>query len=213
MIKIGDRLKEERKRQGLSLDQVAKATKIRSPFIAAIEEGDYARLPGSSYTQGFVKNYIEFLGLPMKDSMAMFRREFNEKEYMGIVPESFVGKEEIPLKTIRLNRTIALVSVIVVAILLYLFYQYKSAFFAPGLTITLPSERSTIAAQSIMVTGTTDINTTVTVNNLPAFVDNTGHFTKEIPVFPGNSTIVVKSINSFGRITSIERHVIVKVGQ
>lgn len=212
MIRIGDKLKEERKRQGLSLEQVAKATKIRPSFLEAIEKGDYARLPGSSYTPGFVKNYIEFLGLPLRDSMAMFRREFNEKEYLGIVPDSFVAKEEIPLKTVRLNRAIALVVTIVIVIIFYLFYQYRSAFFAPSLSVAAPTERSVIAAQSVMVSGITDPNTTVTINNLPAFVDNSGHFTKEIPVFPGASTVVVKSVNSFGRMTTLERHIIVKVG-
>ncbi len=213
MIKIGERLKQERIKKGYTLDQIAKATKIRPQFITAIEEGNYTKLPGSSYTQGFVKNYIEFLDLPMKESMAMFRREFNEKEYVGIVPDSFVNKEDIPLKTVRLNRAIALVVIAVVGILLYLFYQYRSAFFAPALTVDVPVERAIVASQSVVVSGATDSNTTVTVNNLPAFVDANGHFTKEVPVFPGTSTIVIKSVNSFGRITSLERHIVVRVGQ
>lgn len=213
MIKIGNRLKEERKKQGYTIDQVAKATKIRPQFIIAIEEGEYTRLPGSSYTPGFVKNYIEFLGLPVRDSMAMFRREFTEKEYQGIVPDSFVGKENIPFKTIRFTRAVSLVGMLVVAILLYLFYQYRSAFFSPALLVTTPVERSTVSSQAVIVSGTTDVNATVTVNNLPAFVDTNGHFTKEIPVFPGTSTVTIKSVNSFGRLTTLERHIIVTVGQ
>lgn len=213
MIKIGERLKEERKKQGYTIDQVAKATKIRPAFLQAIEAGEYRRLPGSSYTQGFVKNYIEFLGLPMRESLAMFRREFDELAYTKVMPDSFVGKEDIPLKTVRLNRAIGMVVVIIVTILFYLFYQYRSAFFSPALSVDMPKERSTISAQSVMVSGVSDSNTTVTVNNLPAYVDDTGHFTKELPVFPGTLTIVVKSVNSFGRVTTLERHIVVNVGQ
>lgn len=213
MIKIGDRLKQERKQQGYTIEEVAKSTKIRPQFIAAIEEGEYTRLPGSSYTQGFVKNYIEFLGLPMRESMAMFRREFDEKQYLGVIPESFVGKEEIPLKTVRLNRTIGIVSLLVLAVVGYLFYQYRSAFFSPALTVDTPAERATVTSQTVVVSGETDANTTVTVDNLPAFVDTSGHFTKEIPVFPGTTTIDIKTVNSFGRMTSLERHIIVKVAQ
>ncbi|HEX7041997.1 MAG TPA: helix-turn-helix domain-containing protein [Patescibacteria group bacterium] len=213
MIKIGDRLKEERKKQGLAIDEVARSTKIRPQFISAIETGDYRRLPGSSYTQGFVKNYIEFLGLPMKESMAMFRREYNEIEYTKVMPDSFVGREDIPLKTFRLNRAIGLVLVIVIGILFYLFYQYRSAFFAPSLSVDSPPERAKISSQTVAVSGITDTNTTVTVNDLPTLVDSTGHFIKEIPVFPGTTTITIKSENSFGKISTVERHVIVAVGQ
>ncbi len=213
MIKIGDRLKQERKQQGYTIDEIAKATKIRPQFIVAIEAGDYTRLPGSSYTQGFVKNYIEFLGLPMRESLAMFRREFDEKQYVDVVPESFVGKEDIPLKTIRLNRAIGIVSLIVLIVMLYLFSQYRSAFFSPQLSVDVPAERAPIASQTVVVTGTTDPSSTVTVNGLPAYVDANGKFRKEIPVFPGVATISIKSVNNFGRISSVERHVVVTVAQ
>lgn len=213
MIRIGDRLREERTKKGLSIVEVARATKIRPAFLQAIEVGDYSKLPGSSYAHGFVKNYIEFLGLPIREYMAMFRREFNEKEYLGIIPDSFVQKEDIPLKTVRLNRTIAIAVAVIVIILSYLFFQYRSSVFSPTLAITSPLDKAKIAAQTVLVTGTTDPNSTVTVNGLPAFVDPNGKFSKEIPVFPGVATISIKSVNNFGRVTLLERHVVVSVAQ
>jgi hypothetical protein len=145
--------------------------------------------------------------------MAMFRREFNEKEYQGLIPDSFVGKEDIPVKTIRGNRAIGIAAVLIVAVVSYLFFQYRAAFFMPALSVTAPQDRAKVTSQTVVVSGTTDTNTTVVVNDLPAYVDANGHFTKEIPVFPGNAAIIVKAVNSFGKVSEISRHITVLIGQ
>lgn len=56
----------KRGKKGLSINDAADATKIRMSFISAIERGEYKKLPSGAYIQGFVKNYIEFLGLPKR---------------------------------------------------------------------------------------------------------------------------------------------------
>lgn len=213
MIRVGEKIKEARIKKGFTVAEVARATKIRPAFLHAIENGSYQELPGGSYAHGFVKNYVDFLGLPSREYMALFRREFDEKEHLGVLPESFVGKEEIPLKTVRLNRAIGVVSAVVVLILLYIFFQYRAAFLNPTLTLSYPPDNTKVSSQTILVTGNTDPNTTVTVNNLPAYVDNDGHFSKEIPVFPGNEVVSVKAVNSFGKTAVVEKHIFVTVQQ
>lgn len=207
MIKIGDKLREERKRQGYSLDQVAKATKIRLNFLQAIEDGTYAKLPGVSYAHGFVKNYLEFLNLPIREYMALFRREYNEQEQRRLMPTGFVGKEEIPLKKFSLIRAVWLGVVVLLGLAIYLAFQYRASFLSPALTVASPKENEVISSQTVRVTGSTDVNTAVTVNNLPAYTDNNGNFAKEIPVFSGDALITIRAVNSFGKITTLVRHV------
>lgn len=211
MIRVGETLKEERKKKGLTLSQVAKATKIRESFLLAIEEGKYQELPGSSYAHGFVKNYLEYLELPIREYMALFRREYDEKENSKLMPEGLIGKENIPLHRFSVRQAFWLGGVVILALFAYLLFQYRQAFWAPQLVVSTPTEKAVLVAQSILVSGTTDPNTTVTVNTLPAYVDSTGKFSKEIPVFPGDITISIKAVNSFGKITDVERHVRVKV--
>lgn len=210
MIRIGDRLKEEREQQGYSLEDVAKSTKIRVQFLKAIEEGNYSSLPSVTYVQGFVKNYIDFLGLPQKQLLALFRREFDEQEYTHIVPENISAKKEISLNRRRIRQAVVLGAAILVGLLLYIFIQYRQALFSPSLNIITPKEHATISAQTITVSGDTEANTSVTVNGIPVIVDQGGNFTKEVTVFSGPSTIVVKSINSFGKTSEIDRHITVK---
>jgi cytoskeleton protein RodZ len=61
--KIGRILQQKRKEQGLSLEEVEQATKIRKRYLDGLEREDYAVLPDWVYAQGFLKTYANFLGL------------------------------------------------------------------------------------------------------------------------------------------------------
>lgn len=214
MIKVGEKLKEERKRKGLSLEMVAKATKIRITFLQAIEDGKYSKLPGSNYAHGFVKNYAEYLGLPVKEYLALFRREYDENTERKVLPEGLVGgSTDIPIKRFALRQAFWLGGIVLLALFAYLLFQYRAAIWSPQLTVNSPVENATIHAQSVSVSGTTDPDTAVTVNTLPAYVDSNGKFVKVLPVFAGNATISVKAVNSFGKVSTVERHITVAVQQ
>lgn len=210
MIRVGQRLQEERVRQGLSIAEVAKATKIRLQFLSSIESGDYKLLPSSAYIQGFIRNYAEFLGLPVKDTLALFRREFDEREYLGVLPESFTNKKASRLPGFRLGPTALLLGAIVLFVIGYVFFQYRSAFLSPDLTISSPKENATVAAQVVSVVGKTEQNISVTVNDDPVYVEKDGSFTKDVTVFSGQQVITVKAINSFGKKAVVTRHIIVR---
>lgn len=209
MTRLGQRLKEERLSKNLSIEEVAKATKIRPQFISAIEQSNYKNLPSKAYAHGFVKNYVAYLGLPIRDSLAMFRREFNEKEYVDVLPESFTKQREIPLSRINWHKTVLTIVVVFVLLAGFLFFQYRAALFDPSLSVSSPKENSTVTSEEIAVKGTTDSNNTLLVNNNSTYVDANGNFTKTITVFSGKNTITIVATNRFGRKKIIERHVTV----
>ncbi len=60
---LGALLREERERQGLSVDEVSDKIKITRTCLAAIEEGNESSLPHPVYAKGFIKNYAKLLGL------------------------------------------------------------------------------------------------------------------------------------------------------
>lgn len=209
MVSVGKRLYEERIKKGLTLDEVAKATKIRSSFLSAIEKGEYSNLPSSAYIQGFVKNYAEFLGLPKKEFSALFRREFNEKEFLSVLPKGLATKNDIPLKRLRFGTTAVLVLLVFIMLSTYLLFQYRYSIINPPLEVYLPKENQVIN-QSVTINGKTDPNATVYINNDPVFLDSTGSFKKNIELFPGKRIIKIKSVNRFGKETVLDRHVDVK---
>lgn len=210
MTRLGLRLKEERVSRGLTIDEVAKATKIRPQFINAIEQGSYKKLPSKAYAHGFVRNYIVFLDLPMRESLAMFRREFDEREYVDVLPESFTKKREIALNHINWQKTTLATGIVILGFLCFLFFQYREVLFNPRLTILFPKENAILTKEEITVIGSTNVNAIIRVNNVSAYVDQNGHFTKSIVVFPGEYTITVIATNKFGRSTMVKRDIQVK---
>ncbi len=63
----GARLKTAREAKGLSLEEVASATRINKQFLRAIEEGTPINMP-ELYVRAFVKDYTEYLGLGEEQS-------------------------------------------------------------------------------------------------------------------------------------------------
>ncbi len=209
MVKFGERVRSARLRKGLTIDEVAKATRIRSHFISALEAGNYKKLP-SAYIQGFARNYVEFLSLPSRELMALFRREFDEREYVSVLPESFTNRQEWRLHRFKLSQAISFTVLVLLLLSGYVLWQYLGAFFDPGLNVLTPKENAVLTTQSITVTGTTDPNNTVTIDNDPAFVDSSGHFKKLVTIFAGKKTVSIKAINHFGKKQIVERHVTVQ---
>ena len=60
---LGDILRRTREERGLSLDDVAKDTKIPRSHLLAIESGEMDRLPGRIFARFFIKEYLSYLGL------------------------------------------------------------------------------------------------------------------------------------------------------
>ena len=209
MITAGQKLYEERIRRGLTLEEIARATKIRSSFLSAIEKGEYKKLPSSAYIQGFVKNYAEFLGLPQKEIVALFKREFNEREFLSVLPQGFSKDQDVSLTGIRFGQTAFAIIAIFVTLLGYILFQYRYAFINPPLEIDTPKEGEMVSVP-FFVSGKTDPNATVFINEDSIVVDADGNFKKNITLFPGKTIIKITAQNRLGKKTQIDRHVEIK---
>jgi cytoskeleton protein RodZ len=67
----GARLKLAREAAGLSLDQVAQQLKLAPRQVKALEDEDFAQLPGRTFARGFVRNYARLLNLNGDDLLAL----------------------------------------------------------------------------------------------------------------------------------------------
>lgn len=72
MSDVGEMLRDARHKRGVGLDEVAAATRIKEPFLAALEDGDYSLLPGPAYITGFLRNYASYLGLHPDDVVQQY---------------------------------------------------------------------------------------------------------------------------------------------
>lgn len=62
-IGLGEALRLEREKRGLTLEQVASATKIGMKYLISIEADQYGDLPAKPFVRGFLVSYCRFVGL------------------------------------------------------------------------------------------------------------------------------------------------------
>lgn len=72
---VGDWLAARRRVLGLSLEDVAVATRVREDYLAAFEDMDARRLPAGPYAPGFVRTYAIHLELDPEAVANRFREE------------------------------------------------------------------------------------------------------------------------------------------
>ena len=70
MNNLGEILQEARKAKGLSLRDASDATKIRSDFLASMEQGDFGFDLPEIYKRGFLRLYADYLDLDETQIMA-----------------------------------------------------------------------------------------------------------------------------------------------
>ena len=67
LASFGEELRREREIRGISLKEIADATKISKRFLEAIERNDHRTLPAPVFTRGFVREYARYVGLSCEE--------------------------------------------------------------------------------------------------------------------------------------------------
>jgi cytoskeleton protein RodZ len=71
-MSLGSHLRELRERRGLSLDELARSTRVARRYLEALEADEYASLPAPVFIRGFVRAYCQVLGAPAEEALALY---------------------------------------------------------------------------------------------------------------------------------------------
>lgn len=211
MRTVGQILKDERERKFYTLDEIEKTTKIRKELLEALEADQYSKLPPPTFVQGFIKNYGKLLGLPTEKLLAIYRREFSDLKHPPRILESFVSP--VDKKRFRLTPTKLLGMVVfglIIIFFLYLWFEYRFLVGSPFLEVDKPTNQQSIENTSVVVSGRTDPETTVSINGQEIQVDISGKFSQEIKLTEGENNIFITATSKFGKVTKVERTVFLK---
>jgi transcriptional regulator with XRE-family HTH domain len=96
MLTFGDRLRAEREKRNVSLDQIAASTRIRRHHLDALERNAFSELPGPVFNRGYVRAYAAFLGTDPEPLLKAYSRELRVRE----LPEQVAGTAD-PLIELR----------------------------------------------------------------------------------------------------------------
>src|SRR5437870_11259015 len=80
MTDFGAQLKQAREQRGISLRQIATATKISMAALEALERNDFSHLPGGIFSRAFVRAYALEVGLDPELTVQDFLVEYEQND-------------------------------------------------------------------------------------------------------------------------------------
>ncbi len=126
MPALGERFRAAREARGLTLSDVAEQIRIRSVYLAAIEDESWASIGAPVYIRGFLRTYARFLGLDPEEVVAEFNGEASAPappipSAPGSPPKtSYLADEQVPARGLSpLIWVASLVAVVLIAIVVY----------------------------------------------------------------------------------------------
>ena len=72
MSSIGNILRTERETQSRTLTEVSNAVYIKTKYLSALEEENFAAIPGEVYVKGFIRAYASYLGMDGEELVAQY---------------------------------------------------------------------------------------------------------------------------------------------
>jgi cytoskeleton protein RodZ len=83
---FGERLKRERELREVSASEITSATRISGRFLEALENEDWAKLPGGIFNRGFVRAIARYLGLDEESFLAEYDLAHGEQKIEAPAP-------------------------------------------------------------------------------------------------------------------------------
>lgn len=214
MGRLGDALRSQRERKGITLEQAAEDTRIRQKFLESLESGDHQALPGAVYTKGFLRNYADYLDLDGDELIGLYTAERAEAPEP---PRSFEPMKPIMRRNVFISPSLLIPLLVVVAValfVLYLSYQFTAFATPPRLEIFEPAGDTIVRAEELTVRGRTVPGARVTVRVFPGpqqgpdvIAGADGAFSAEVRLSPGANHIEVQVLDAAGKVNQLSRSV------
>jgi hypothetical protein len=213
VARLGETLRAQREKKGITLEQAASDTRIREKFLKALEDSDFQTLPGTVYTKGFLRNYAEYLELDTEELVVQFHQERDQPE----APRAFKPIGPIMRRNLIFTPRVLIPVVVLAGIVLfvsYLYYQFVSFAVPPKIDVTDPGSDAIAQSAEFTVKGRTVPDGRVTVQVFPGPLTVTdihpnpdGTFSVNVQLNPGANHIVVEVLDVTGKVGRASRTV------
>lgn len=155
MPALGERFRAAREARGLTLSDVAEHIRIRSVYLAAIEEENWTAIGAPVYIRGFLRTYARFLGLEPEEVVAEFNSQASAPPppvpaAPGAPPRTtYLADEEPPARALSPLIWIAsLVAVVLIAVVVYNEATFHARQSANALPSNSPTNSPTVVASA-----------------------------------------------------------------
>ncbi len=195
MLTVGEILKQEREKKGLTLPDIEKDIRVRTKFLKAIEENRWDIFTSKIYIEGLIKNYSGLLGLDTKKMLAFFRREYEKKEVLTF-RKSISSKYLTPETKKYLYRLIVL---IFLSFFVYFIYQLKLYLSPPKVEIVSPTTSTFKREERVRIIGKTEPEAAVTIFGNRIYQNKNGVFVYDFPLKEGRNELIIEVVGANGK--------------
>ena len=106
-----------------------------------------------------------------------------------------------------MRRLIFILAVLLIAG--YGFFEARRLIGGPSIVLDMPQDGSATSSMSVLISGTAQNISFLTIDDAPAFTDQQGHFSERLTPPPGYAIFTVAATDRFGRRTSAQVHITV----
>ncbi len=205
---IGETIKSLRKRQGISLDMVAKATCIQRKYVVAFEKDAYHELPDQLYARHFLRLIVQAVNGDAEYFLSRFDEECGSCPAM--VDELRTPRQRISKQLLTQWRRVAsrvLIGGVALLLLFYMGQQIHTLLAPPRLLVDAPNSDIQTATATLVVSGQTEPEVQIKVNDTSVLADPTGRFTTQITLTRGLNIITVEAQKKYGQTNLVQRTV------
>ena len=203
---IGSILREARQSHKWTLRDAEKKTGIARRYLEYLEADDFYKLPGSTYTKGFLERYAEFLKLNPFKIIEKWRKEFSQSSDKKI--PNILGIKNRPKSIFDIK--VYIIGAVVLLMFFYIGFSIKRVLFTSNLEILNPPQDLVTTESYLIIAGHVDLGADVFINDQLIEQINEGNFEQGIKLSPGLNTIKISAKKKHSQEKIIFRQIILQ---
>lgn len=209
---IGEILKRTRREKKCNLKKASQRTDINIKYLRALESGRRDLLPAGIYARNYLREYALFLGLKPKELTKQFDLEEEEKKISGKKINPFLRKVPKFRYLISVPKIIknSIVIFLVLICVIYLWFLISKIISPPLLIITFPDNNFITSETAITITGQTDPEAGIKINEKDILINSQGIFSQKINLKSDLNTITIVAKKKYSKKQILTRKILVK---
>jgi len=210
---VGERLRQHREKYGWSLEKAARLISTNVGNIVKIETGDYGAMPPAVYATNILKDYAKFLHLNPIMVIECYQKE---KKLFDKIQQRR-AKQKISRFYQAINdflnpRTLKYLIIILLfaAVIAYLGFEVNRIISPPAVEIFSPADDLTTTDSQIIISGQTEKEVSVQINDQPLLIDQDGRFTLTLNLQNGLNIVKISARKKHSKETIIHKKIMVE---
>lgn len=195
-------LREEREKAGLTLEDLSLKIQVSLKYLKHLENGDYDLLPGEVYALEFLKKLAKHWHLNEKAVQHIYRQEKNAQ----LVLPAFKPKKKFHAAAHWLSPRLIKQSVVGLVLLLlvsYLGWEIQNIYSKPALTIISPQSETVTTGSYLAITGQTEPETTITINQQEILAGPDGSFNQTVDLTVGLNVFKISASKKHSQANTV----------